>query len=103
MFAALNRRDFVKAGALAVLGDLALLHNLTPVSADEARLRPGKVQLSPDVEPLVRMIEDTPQGKLLEAAAEQVRRGTSYQQLLAATMLAGVRSIRPRPVGFEFH
>src|SRR5207244_4742128 len=38
-----------------------------------------------------------------EAAAEQVRRGTNYQQLLAAVQLAGVRSIRARPVGFEFH
>src|SRR5207253_5117681 len=28
---------------------------------------------------------------------------TSYQQLLTAVFLAGVRSIQPRPVGFKFH
>src|SRR5262245_58976489 len=104
MFAKLTRRDFVagtaRAGALAAVGDLAFLHNLAPVSADEARLTPGKVHLSPDIEPLVRLIEDTPQEKLIEAAAQKVREGTSYQQLLAAVFLAGVRSVQARPVGF---
>jgi hypothetical protein len=107
MFSNLTRRDFVagtaRAGALAALGDLAFLHHLAPVSADEARLTPAKVQLSPDIEPLVRLIEETPQPKLVEAAAQKVREGTSYQQLLAAVFLAGVRSIQARPVGFEFH
>jgi hypothetical protein len=107
MFGNLTRRDFVtgtaRVGALAAVGDLAFLHNLAPVSADEARLTPTKVQLSPDIEPLVRLIEDTPREKLVEAAAQKVREGTSYQQLLAAVFLAGVRSIQARPVGFEFH
>src|SRR5215467_10989046 len=55
------------------------------------------------MEPLVRFIEDTPRDRLIEEAARRVRAGTPYQQLLAAVMLAGVRSIRPRPVGFQFH
>ena len=41
--------------------------------------------------------------KLLEAVAGRIRGGTSYQQLLAAPLLAGVRGIQPRPVGFKFH
>ena len=56
-----------------------------------------------DVEPLVRLIEDTPRNRVIEVAADRVRNGTSYQELLAAVMLAGVRGIRPRPVGFKFH
>src|SRR5205085_2691452 len=38
-----------------------------------------------------------------EAVAEKIRGGTSYQEVLGALMLAGVRGIRPRPVGFKFH
>src|SRR5262249_28927511 len=60
-------------------------------------------QVSPDVEPLVRLIENTDRGRLLEAVAERIRGGATYQELLAAVMLAGVRGIRPRPVGFKFH
>src|SRR5204863_2384288 len=74
-----------------------------PVSADEAKPSKNMVQLTPEIEPLVRLIEDTSREKLLEAVAEKVRQGVSYQQLLAAVMLAGVRSIKPRPVGFKFH
>lgn len=103
MFVNLSRREFVSrsaaVGTAAVLGELALLGKLRPVQASEAR----KVQLCPDVEPLARLIEDTPRNKLLEAVAGEIRRGVSYQQLLSALFLAGVRSIQPRPVGFKFH
>src|SRR6516165_9961552 len=102
-----NRRDFVstsaKAGMLAGLGNFTFLNGLPSVSADEVRPRRDMVQFSPDIEPLVRLIEDTPRERLLEAVAERVRRGTSYQELLSAVMLAGVRGIQPRPVGFKFH
>jgi hypothetical protein len=107
MASPLNRRQFVgralSAGALAGLTDLAFLRDLPPVSADEARIRPATVLLSPEMEPLVRLIEDTPRPKVLEAVAEKVREGTGYQQLLGAVFLAGVRGIKPRPVGFQFH
>jgi hypothetical protein len=61
------------------------------------------VQINADIEPLVRLIEDTPRDRLLNLVGERVRNGTGYQPLLAALMLAGVRGIRPRPVGFKFH
>jgi hypothetical protein len=103
----LNRRQFVgralSAGALAGLADLSFLRGLPPVSADEARIRPATVLFSPEMEPLVRLIEDTPRPKVLDAIADKVRDGTGYQQLLGAVFLAGVRGIKPRPVGFQFH
>ena len=40
---------------------------------------------------------------MLEEIGTRIRNGTSYQQILSALMLAGVRSIQPRPVGFRFH
>ena len=107
MSASFDRRRFVKgtlaAGALAGLGDLAFLGRLPAVGAAEADVSPDAVRFGPDVEPLVRLIEDTPQEKLLEAAVARVREGVGYQRLLAAVFLAGVRNIQPRPVGFEFH
>jgi hypothetical protein len=107
MFSAPTRRDFVantvKIGALAGLGDFAFLSDLAPVSAADAKVLPAKAQVEPDIEPLVRLIEDTDREDLLEVVAGRIRRGTNYQQLLTALFLAGVRSIQPRPVGFKFH
>jgi hypothetical protein len=107
MWTPITRRDFVKttlqAGTLAGLGDLAFLQGLPPVSAQEAKVTPAKVRLNPDIEPLVGLIEDTERDELLERIASRIRKGTSYSQILAALLLAGVRSIQPRPVGFKFH
>jgi hypothetical protein len=56
-----------------------------------------------DIEPLVRFLEQTPRDKLLEEIASRIRRGLTYREVIAALMLAGVRNIQPRPVGFKFH
>jgi hypothetical protein len=103
-----NRRQFLQtaaAGSAALgLGDLAFLSGLRPVSADEAQLDPSVVRFDADIEPLVRLLEDTPREKVLEAFADRIRSGTSYQEVLAALLLAGVRNVQPRPsVGFKFH
>jgi hypothetical protein len=102
-----TRREFVSsalaAGAAAGAAEYAFLQSLPPVSAEEAKVAGTLVALNSDIEPLVRLIEDTDRSKLLEKVAERIRAGTSYQQLLAAVMLAGVRGIQPRPVGFKFH
>ncbi|HUG91429.1 MAG TPA: twin-arginine translocation signal domain-containing protein [Planctomycetaceae bacterium] len=108
MFGQTNRRDFLRTaaagGALVGLGDLAFLSRLRPVSASEAKLDPNVVQLRPEIEPLVKLLEETPRGQLLERVAEEIRRGTSYREVLAALLLAGVRNVAPRPsVGFKFH
>jgi len=105
MFRPTSRRDFLstslKTGAAVGLADLAAFSALPAVA--DAYAKPALVQCCPDVEPLIRLIEDTPRSKILETAVTHIKKGTSYQQLLAAVMLAGVRGIRPRPVGFKFH
>jgi hypothetical protein len=102
-----SRRSFLKAtagtAALAGLGDLAFLSQLPRVSAAEARLQHSLVALHPEVEPLVRLLEETPRDRILEEVAARIKRGTTYREVLAALLLGGVRSIEPRPVGFKFH
>ena len=74
------------------------------MSAAEAQLDPGTVRFQPDIEPLVRLLEDTPREHLLEEVAVRIRDGLSYREVLAALLLAGVRNVQPRPaVGFKFH
>jgi hypothetical protein len=102
MFSSLSRRRFLTAaagGTLASLGDFSFLSSLPAAETKEKR----GVAVAADVEPLVRLIEDTERDKLLEKAADKIRDGTSYNDLLTALMLAGVRGIQPRPVGFKFH
>src|SRR3989475_5117143 len=102
-----TRRNFLKtsigAGALLGLHDLGFLSQLRPVSAAEARLEPDIVRFNPEIETLVRFLEDTPRERLLEEVAARIKRGLSYRDLVAALLLAGVRNIQPRPVGFKFH
>jgi hypothetical protein len=102
-----TRRRFLKssatAGAALGLGDLGFFSRLPRVSAAEARVNPVVVRFNPEIEPLVRLLEDTPREKLLEEIGARIRRGLSYREVLAALLLAGVRNIQPRPVGFKFH
>jgi hypothetical protein len=100
-----TRRDFLTAvGGAAGLAaaDFSFLNTLPAVSAKDP---PPRVIASvpADIEPLVRIIEDTERNRLLEVIAQRIRGGTTYQEILAALMLAGVRGIQPRPVGFKFH
>jgi len=102
-----TRRGFLRTaagtGALLGLGDVSFLSRLRPVSVAEAAPQPDTVRFSPEIEPLVRFLEDTPRERLLEEVAARIRRGLTYRELLAALLLAGVRNIQPRPVGFKFH
>jgi hypothetical protein len=102
-----TRREFLgaaaAAGALGV-GDLSFFSQLAPVSAAEAALETSVVQFRPEIEPTVKLLEETPREKLLEEVASRIRRGLSYREILTALLLAGVKNIQPRPhVGFKFH
>ncbi len=102
-----TRRQFLKragvAGAVLGLGDLSFLWRLPQVSAEEAKLAPEVVRFQPELEPLVRLLEETPRERLLEEIAFRIHRGLSYREVLAALLLAGIRNIQPQPVGFKFH
>ena len=52
---------------------------------------------------MVRWIEETPRDRALEVAVAHLKDGLSYRDLLAGLFLAGIRNIKPHPVGFKFH
>jgi hypothetical protein len=102
-----RRRRFLQMasaiGLGAELGPFSELLSITPARAEDARLQPEMVKFRPEIEPVVRLIEDTPRDQALEVVIAQLKKGLSYKNLLAGLFLAGIRNIKPRPVGFKFH
>lgn len=86
----MKRRDFLRGAA-----SLGAFCGLPRVALAETAFRPDDTLLS--------LIEDTPRETLVEAVVKRIRDGASYRQVVGALLLAGVRNVRPRPVGFKFH
>jgi hypothetical protein len=51
----------------------------------------GSGPLWPDLEPIVRLIEETPREKCVQVFVAELRRGLPYRQFLAASLFAGIR------------
>jgi hypothetical protein len=104
--AEVRRRDFLRGfgGTLiAGSGALAGLRAILPAHAADVKVEPEIVRFGPDMEPIVRWIESAPRNRIIEGAIERLRDGLSYRRLLGGVFLAGIRNIKPRPVGFKFH
>ncbi len=103
----ISRRTFLMgasgAGVIATLGGLSPGLGLRPVSAQETAITPDMVRFSDDIEPIVRLIEETPRDTCVEVLAQRVQQGLSYNHFLAALFLAGIRNVNPQPPGFKFH
>ena len=103
----MRRRRFLQSasalGLGAGLGSWASLKSVTPVHAKEMAVEPGAVSFRPEIEPVVRWIETTPRDKIIEVGVDHLKKGLPYRDLLAGLFLAGVRNIKPHPVGFKFH
>lgn len=107
MDAEIRRRRFLQsAAALGLgtgLGSWSAVAPITPARAADLKVGPDAVQFRPEIEPVVRWIEETPRERALETAVSHLKSGLSYRDLLAGLFLAGVRNIKPHPVGFKFH
>ncbi len=85
------RRDFLKTSVakagLSALGALAApaLARAAPVARSEL------VPVEPDLEPLVRLFDETPREKIVSVLVERLRHGMTYRRFLAAEFLAAVR------------
>ncbi len=104
MFGGSTRRRFLQGttGALAAMADLTFLRGLPVVSAAEAQVDPKVVHFQPEIEPLVRLLEDTPREQLLEEVAARIKSGTSYREILTSLLLAGVRNVQPHRSASNF-
>ena len=100
----ISRRRFLHGTTGAVLaGSMAASWPFPAVHAQETKLEPGRVRFTPEIEPIVRLIERTPRAEAIEVLAHRVRNGLSYKNFLAALFLAGIRNVNPQPPGFKFH
>lgn len=103
----LRRRQFLQSasalGLGAGLGSGVGLGAITPARAADLKVGPDAVQFRPEIEPVVRWIEETPRERALEVAIAHLKEGLSYRDLMAGLFLAGIRNIKPHPVGFKFH
>jgi hypothetical protein len=103
----LGRRRFLQSasalGLGAGLGEWALVRAVTPARAAEMAVAPEMVRFRPEIEPVVRWIEETPPEQAFEVAIDRLKHGLSYRDLLAGLFLAGIRNIKPHPLGFKFH
>src|SRR5687767_4801026 len=95
----MTRRDFLRTSA----GGAVPAGLLPRVSLAVMRLPAGSVRWGTGLEPLVKVLEETPREKLIEEIASRVKKGLAYNEVLAALFLAAVRNVQPRPVGFKFH
>ena len=89
-----TRRRFLGTAAACGAGigiqEFGFLTKLPPVSAADAKLDANLVRVDNGIDPLVRLLEQTPRDQLLEAVAGKVRSGTSYREVLAALLLLAV-------------
>lgn len=103
------RREFLRSASASAFGlgaglaPWGVLQTITPVVASEARVSPEAVRFRPEIEPVVRWIEEVPRDQALEKAVAELKAGLSYRSLLSGLFLAGIRNIKPRPVGYKFH
>ncbi len=107
MDARLRRRQFLQSasalGLGAGLGSAAALRAITPANAAEMTLSPEIARFRPEIEPVVRWIEDTPRKSPRGRPIGHLKDGLSYRDLMAGLFLAGIRNVKPQPVGFKFH
>jgi hypothetical protein len=93
-----TRRRFLQGvantGAVLGLGEFVTLASFGPANADEATVTPELVRFSPEIEPVVRLIERTPHDQCVAAMVEQLRKGLPYRHFLAALYLASIRAAR---------
>src|SRR5262245_57317415 len=91
-----TRRSFLRnaaaTGAAAGLADWIGLFPIGRTPAARANVTPDLVRFSPELEPVVRLIEVTPREQCVAAVVEQLRQGLPYRHLLAALYLAAIRA-----------
>lgn len=98
-----TRRQFLQTAASAaalglphmpLFGDLAAFADESP---------PATMRFGPDIEPIVRLIEETPRDRCVATFIDQLRQGLPYRRFLAAVFFAGIRRYRSHHDVYKIH
>lgn len=76
------------------MGDLIALWGLGPANAAEAVVTPDVVRFGPELEPVVRLIEQTPEEDCAGVMIGQLKNRLPYRQFIAGLYLAAIRAAR---------
>src|SRR5713226_1456311 len=86
-----TRRHFFQTVAGTASLGLVGVPSLGGLTAFADEPPPEKVRFGPDIEPIARLIEETPREKCVEVFIKQLRDGLPYRRLLAAAFFASIR------------
>ena len=75
------------------LADVTSLCGLCAVAEDKSGPAPTTVTFGPDIEPIVRLIEETPRSACVRVLIEQLKLGLPDHRLLAGVFFAGIRRL----------
>ncbi len=98
-----TRRRFLQtvAGAASLgLPNVPLLGELAAFGGEPP---PATMRFGPDIEPIVRLIEETPRDRCVAVFIDQLRRGLPYRRFLAAVFFAGIRRYRSHHDVYKIH
>jgi hypothetical protein len=96
------RRRFLQAATAVPLAltDASWLASLAAFGAEPV---PERIQFGPDLEPIVRLIEETPRDQCVRVFVEQLRGGLPYRRLLAASLFASIRRLHSHHEVYKIH
>jgi hypothetical protein len=82
---------------------LADASSLVGLVAFAAERPPDKVRFGREIEPIVRLIEETPLDRCVSVFIDQLRRGLPYRHFLAAAFFAGIRKKHSHHDVYKIH
>lgn len=82
------------------LADATLLRGLAASGAEPV---PERIRFGPELEPIVRLIEDTPRQDCVRVFVAELRRGLPYRQFLAASLFASIRRQNSHHEVYKIH
>jgi hypothetical protein len=76
---------------------------LCGLAAFGAEPPPAKIRFGLDLEPVVRLMEETPREQCVRVFVEELRRGLPYRRFLAASLFAGIRRTHSHHEVYKIH
>jgi hypothetical protein len=98
-----TRRRFLQTVASAASLGLPSVPILGGLAAFGAEPPPSTMRFGRDIEPIVRLIEETPRDRCVTVFIDQLRRGLPYRRFLAAVFFAGIRRYRSHHDVYKIH